>query len=292
VSKETHRFKVGTFECIVVRDGSFAYPHPAQMLFVNASRERLEQVLGEHGLDPRQWEEYVSPYPSLMVNTGRHRVLVDTGAGEMAPTTGRLIPNLLAEGIAPEEIDTIILTHGHPDHIGGNTDAEGRVAFPSARYVMWKKEWEFWTSEPDLSAMEVDEQIKQLLLTFAHKKLPPIRNQLQLIETEMEIVPGIKVLAAPGHTPGHIAVAVSSEGQQLLCTSDAAIHLIHLEQPQWYSVFDLAPEQALASKRRLLERAVAERALVHTFHFPFPGLGHVTRKRDGWHWRALQMCTN
>jgi glyoxylase-like metal-dependent hydrolase (beta-lactamase superfamily II) len=274
---------------MVVGDGSFVYPHPAQLFFANASREHLEQVLDEHDLDLRQWEGYVSPYLSLMIDTGRHRVLVDTGAGEMAPTTGRLISNLLAEGIAPEEIDTIILTHGHPDHIGGNTDADGKATFPNARYVMWKQEWEFWTSEPDLSAMQVDEPIKQLLLAFAHKKLPPIRNQLQLIETEMEIVPGIKVLPAPGHTPGHMAVAVSSEGQQLLCISDAALHLIHLEQPQWYSVFDLAPEQALTSKRRLLERAVAERALVHAFHFSFPGLGHVTRKQDGWQWRALQI---
>jgi glyoxylase-like metal-dependent hydrolase (beta-lactamase superfamily II) len=288
VNNKSYRFKVGTFECIVVSDGTFAYPHPAQIFFANAPKERLEQVLREHGLDPEQWEEYVSPYPSLVINTGQHRVLVDTGADGMAPTTGKLIPNLKAEGIAPEDIDTVILTHGHPDHIGGNLDSEGKPTFPNARYVMWKEEWEFWTSEPDLAQMKVDEQIKQLLLTFARNNLPPIQAQLDLVDQETEIVPGIRTIPAAGHTPGHIAVAISSGDEQLLLISDAALHPIHLEQPDWYSVFDLAPEQALASKRRLVERATAEKALVQAFHFPFPGLGHVIPKGEAWQWQPIE----
>jgi glyoxylase-like metal-dependent hydrolase (beta-lactamase superfamily II) len=288
MNNKSYRFKVGAFECIVVSDGTFAYPHPAQIFFANAPQERLEQVLREHSLDPEQWEEYVSPYPSLVIDTGQHRVLVDTGADGMAPTTGKLIPNLQAEGIAPEDIDTVILTHGHPDHIGGNLDSEGKPAFPNARYVMWKEGWEFWTSEPDLAQMKVDEQIRQLLLTFARNNLPPIQGQLDLVDQETEIVPGIRTIPAAGHTPGHMAVAISSGDEQLLLIADAALHPIHLEQPDWYSVFDLAPEQVLVSKRRLVERATAEKALVQAFHFPFPGLGHVIPKGEAWQWQPIE----
>ncbi len=138
MTTERYRFKVGAFECIVVSDGTYAYPHPAQVFFANAPQERLAQVLREHDLDPEQWEQYISPYPSLVINTGRHLVLVDTGAGTMAPTTGRLIPNLQAEGIAPEAIDTVILTHAHRDHIVGKIDGEGRPEFPKSLYVIGK----------------------------------------------------------------------------------------------------------------------------------------------------------
>ncbi len=123
-----------------------------------------------------------------------------------------LNPNLKALGIAPEDIDTVILTHGHPDHIGGNTDSEGKPTFPNARYVMWQDEWDFWTSEQ--AELKLDEHVREVLLQVARKNLPPIQAQLDLINHETEIVPGIQAIAAPGHTPGHMALAISSEGEQ------------------------------------------------------------------------------
>ena len=285
MNTEIYRFKVGTFECRAVSDGTHAYPYvPAW--FVNAPNERLEQVLREHNLDP---EQYVSPYSCLVINAGQHRVLVDTGAGTMAPTAGKLILNLQGEGIAPEDIDTVILTHGHLDHIGGNTDNASKPAFPNARYVMWKDEWDFWTSEPSLAELDVPEHIKEELLTFARNNLPPIQGQLVLVDHETEIVPGIRAVAAPGHTPGHMAVAISSGSEQLVCISDAALHPIHLEHPDWYAIFDFAPEQTVTTRRQLLNRAAAEKALVHAFHFPFPGLGHVVQKGEGWQWQPIEM---
>lgn len=289
MSKTSYRFSVGAFECFVVTDGLFAYPHPASLFFVNAPPKQLEEVLARRGLNPQQWDEYVSPFPSLLVDTGRRRILIDTGAGALAPTTGNLIANLQTEGIAPGDIDTVILTHGHPDHIGGNIDQEGRPAFPNARYLMWKEEWEFWTSEPDLSSTRLNDSFRELLLASACANLPPIQGQLVLLERETEILPGIHVFPVPGHTPGHLAVSVISGEEKLLCTADAVLHFIHLEQPQWCSIFDMAPDQVLTGRHLLFDQAASDNALVHATHFPFPGLGHVVQKGEGWEWRPIQM---
>ena len=288
MSSKNYSIQVGTFECIVVSDGSFAYPHPAQIFFVNAPRERLEQVLREHNINPEQWEQHVTPYLCLVINTGQNLVLVDTGAGGLSPTAGKLISNLRAEGIAPEDIDTVILTHGHPDHIGGNIDSKGEPAFPNARYVMWKDEWDFWTSEPTLAELKLDEYIKDILITSASNNLPPIQDQLELVNRETEIVPGIRAVAAPGHTPGHMAVSIASDGDQLLLISDAVILQIHLEQPDWYAAVDFAPEQTVTTRRRLLDHAATKKALVLAFHFPFPGLGYVAQKEEGWQWQPIE----
>ena len=283
MNTETYRFKVGSFKCIAVSDGIIAYPE--HIFFANAPKERLEQVLHKHNIQPG---EITVPYTCLVIKTGRHQVLVDTGAGELAPSTGHLLQNLRSEGIEPGDIDTVILTHGHPDHIGGNIDSEGKPAFPSARYVMWKDEWDFWASEPSLAQLKVEEEMKQVLRTFAHKNLSPLQAQLQLIDRESEIVPGILAVAAPGHTPGHMTLAISSGREHLWHISDAALYPIHLEQPDWYPVFDLVPEQAMATKRQLLERVAAEKAMVIASHFPFPSLGHVIQKGDGWQWQPIE----
>jgi glyoxylase-like metal-dependent hydrolase (beta-lactamase superfamily II) len=151
---------------------------------------------------------------------------------------------------------------------------------------MWKDEWGFWTSER--AERELDEHVKELLLTFARKNLPPIEGRVDLVDGEIEIVPGIYAVAAQGHTPGHMALTVSSEGEQLLCISDALLHPIHVEHPDWYSAVDLNPEQAVRTRRRLLNHAATEKAVVLAFHFPFPGLGHVVQKREAWQWQPIE----
>ncbi len=276
---------------MAVSDGTHTYapptfPPPATFLFTNASGRSLEQVLRRHNLESERWAEWVSPYICLVINTGEHRVLVDTGANGLGPDTGRLLQNLRTERIEPEDIDTVILTHGHPDHIGGNTDSEGKLIFPNARYVMWKDEWDFWNSEE--AERKLEEHVREILLGYARKNLPPIQGQLRLVNQETEILPGIRAIAAPGHTPGHMAVAISSGGELLLCLSDTVLHPIHLEQPDWHAAVDFAPQQVIATRHRLLNRAATEKALVLAFHFPFPGLGHVVPERGAWQWQPIE----
>lgn len=284
MSNESYRFKVGAIECIAVSDGTFAYAPDA--FVANAPVERFEQELRDHNLPST---EVISPYTCLLVNTGKHRLLIDTGAG-FAPTNGKLVDNLASVDIAPADIDTIILTHGHADHIGGATDGTGAPLFPNARYVMWQAEWDFWTQDrPDLGAMPVDDHLRHLLIDFAHAKLPPIRAQLDLIDREVEIVPGVYAIPAPGHTPGHIALLITSGDQQLLHMADTVLHPILMEHPEWQPSFDLIPDQAAATKRRILDRAAADQALTLAFHFPFPGLGRVVQEGAAWRWQPIEL---
>ena len=282
MSTESFHFKVGAIECIAVSDGTFTYAPDA--FVANAPVEQFEQELRDHNL---QAHEVISPYTCLLVNTGKNRLLVDTGAG-FAPTNGKLLDNLAAVGVAAAEIDTIVLTHGHADHIGGAADSLGAPLFPNARYVMWQAEWEFWNQErPDLGTMPADDHIKHLLIDFAHAKLPPIRGQIDLIDREIEIVPGVYAIPAPGHTPGHIALLISSGNQQLLHMADTVLHPILMEHPEWSPSFDLMAEQAAATKRRILDRAAADQVLALAFHFPFPGLGLVLPIGDAWQWQPI-----
>jgi glyoxylase-like metal-dependent hydrolase (beta-lactamase superfamily II) len=203
MASTTRHFNVGDLQCIAVKDGTFSYP--TDWFFSNVPLEQLEDSFRDHNLPSNQ---VVSPYTCLVVKTGKHKVLIDTGADGLAPTTGDLLKNLSAEGIAAEEITTVILTHSHPDHIGGVLDTSGEPAFPNARNVMSKTEWDFWTSDPDLRSTRMDDHVKDLLVMCARKNLPPLKGRVELLDGEKEIVPGVYAIPAPGHTPGHIAVVV------------------------------------------------------------------------------------
>jgi len=278
MNDHSFRFNIGTFECIAVSDGISTYS--VAHLFANAPQDQLERVLDKHHLPSK----YLNmPYICLVINVGDHWVLVDTGGGAgKLSSTGKLLQNLAAEGIAPTDVDTVILSHGHGDHGGGSADSQGRPAFPRARYVMNKDEWDFWTSEANLIKMGWHSSIP-----YVRQKLLPLRDQLDLIEKETEILPGVRAIPAVGHTPGHMVVTVSSGQEKLWFTGDALIHPLHLEHPGWYSAFDIRPKQAAATMRRLLEQITAEKALVFAYHYPFPGLGHVVQKGDAWQWQPL-----
>ncbi len=275
------RFNVGAIECVAVNDGMFSYP--LEWLFSNVPLEEAQNGLQRHKLPTTHID---SPYTCLLVKTGKHEVLIDTGADGLAPTTGNLLKNLEAEGISPTEITHVVLTHGHPDHIGGVLGANGQPAFPNARYLMSRTEWDFWNDPSVLHDSAMDGHMKQLLVGCAQKNLPPLKERIELFDGEKEIVPGVDALPAPGHTPGHIALFISSSNSHLLHISDAVLNPLHMENPSWRSIFDLDPETAAHTRRGLLDRAASEKVSVLAYHFPFPGMGRVESKGHAWAWEA------
>lgn len=293
---DTHAFAVGTFRCLAVRDGLFNYP--LESFFANAPREELESALRRRSLPLTQ---IATPYTCLFIDTGPHRVMVDTGAGTLGgqaaaffPTvdhtttvTGRLALNLAAAGIAPDSVDAVIVTHAHPDHVGGTLDEHGELVFKNARYYVGEREWNFWFSETAV------ERTPPTFVKVARTNLDAFRERVDLVAYGDEVVPGIRAVAAPGHTPGHLALAVSSGEEQLLHISDVVLHPLHLEHPAWRPAFDMDAEEAERTKRSIFDRAAEEEALVFAHHFPpFPSLGRVRLESEGWTWEPIADARN
>jgi len=279
VNNGSYRFKLGDFECVSLSDGSLDYP--LRNFFANVPTAEVEAALRQRNLPT----DYITtPYTYLYVDTGAHRVLVDMGAGHLGPRTGKLLQNMQAAGIAPAQIDTVVITHAHPDHIGGTLDDDGKLTYPNAHYYIWKGEWDFWFSETAF------DKAPQMFVTVARQNLEPIRERVTLVEREMELVPGIRAIPAPGHTPGHIVVEVASGDQRLLYIGDTVLYPLHLECLDWLPIYDIVPELAAASKHAIFDRAAQERAWVVGQHFPpFPSLGHVVKKGKGWQWQPIEI---
>jgi glyoxylase-like metal-dependent hydrolase (beta-lactamase superfamily II) len=275
----SYRFKLGDFECISLSDGSVDYP--LKNFFANVPIEQVEEALRQRNLPI----DYVTtPYTYLYVDTGEHRALVDMGAGARGQNTGKLVQSMEAAGIDPADIDTVLITHAHPDHVGGTLDDQGHLVYANAHYYIWKEEWDFWFSE--LAELKTPERF----VTCARSNLEPLRERVTLLERESEVVPGIRAIPAPGHTPGHMVVSVSSGDERLMYTGDTVLYPLHLEHPDWTPIYDIVPEKAAASKRLIFDRVADERALVIGQHFPpFPSLGYVSKKQEGWRWQPIEI---
>ena len=228
----------------------------------------------------------------LLIDTGQHKVLLETGSGDGTAAHGRLLERLQAAEVSPTAIDVVIMSHADADHIGGAVDANGTLAFPQARYVLSPEEWAFWVSEAQRLQPNVifDEATYQWGNTLPKQRLPYLGEKLTLVAADAEIVPGIRIQAIPGHTPGMMATVISSENEQLLFIGDV-IYDIDLSEdgtvvgnPEFHAVVDFDPAQARATRDRLFAQAARERTLLMAYHTPFPGLGYVTQEGSGWQW--------
>jgi glyoxylase-like metal-dependent hydrolase (beta-lactamase superfamily II) len=290
------RFGVGEFECVSVSDGALNYP--PESLFSNVPLEHVEEALRQLDLPTSQ---VMTPYTCLYIDTGEHRVLVDTGAGDLGAhaaqvfpgldhstsVTGLLLENLRDSGVEPSEIDTVVITHAHPDHVGGTLNETGELVFPNAHYFISGEEWEFWSSDAATT------KAPPFMVETARRNLEPLKERLTLVEDASEIVPGVRAIATAGHTPGHIALSIASDSERLLHISDAVLYPLLLEHPEWTPVFDMLPEQASTSKRRIFDLAAEEDALVFAHHFPpFPSLGRVRKQEQGWRWQPIDTQVN
>jgi glyoxylase-like metal-dependent hydrolase (beta-lactamase superfamily II) len=263
----------------VIKDGGTSIN--AYDFFSSADSEKIRVTCEDYGLDP---EALPLSVLVLIIDTGKNLVLVDTGLGEpVYSDEGKFIEYLSELHIDPEDVDVVIITHGHWDHIGGIANEEGQLHFPNAQHVMSRTAWEYWTSDENLSKMS------ERLADWARKNLPPLKGQVELIEDEKEILPGISMFPAPGHTTGQMAVLVESNNQRLLCLADVAHNPIQMVYPDIGYSNDMDQEEARSTRSALVDKSMNNHFLVYGCHFPFPGLGYVEEIDGKPVWKSLEV---
>jgi glyoxylase-like metal-dependent hydrolase (beta-lactamase superfamily II) len=276
-----YRFQVGEIVATVVSDGVIGGP-PA-VYAGNAPEVELEAALRQAFLPT---DFLTLNLNTLLLEIGGRRVLLEAGAGStMGPNGGRLFDNLQAIGLSPDDIDVVVVSHIHPDHVGNLRAADGGRAFPKARVFAPRADWAFFVdAEPDLSYMPVPPEFRQRFAANIKRSVQPVTQGIELYEAGTELLPGLTTIAASGHTPGMAAFLVHSGADQLLLTADLAYHpVVNIDRP-WRPGPDRDQEAAATARHRIFDQAAADRMLVLGFHYPFPGLGRILRTDSGYAW--------
>lgn len=273
-----YRYAVGEVTVTAIPDGVRSFPLP-DALVRNASRDEVNAALKAAFLPQDELTIYFNP---LLLEIAGRRILVDTGYGpqpEPSPI-GRLQATLPAIGIAPETIDTVVISHFHGDHINGLLGPDGTAAFPNAEILVPEHEWSFWT---DANHASHAPEGQKAAFANVSRVFDAVAERVFRYNWEQEIAPGLTAIGTPGHTPGHTSFMLESGKDQLFIQSDLTnTPFLFARNPGWHVVYDMDPVQAEASRRRMLAHVAAERILVAGFHYPFPGAAHLEADGDGY----------
>lgn len=256
-------FQLGDFTVTTLLDGSLPRDGAQEIFGGGASDEEFAKVSADNFISPDIAQFFFTP---TLVNTGSELILFDTGLGQ-----GGIQKALADAGVGPEAINVVVLTHMHPDHIGGMTTNDA-ATFPNARYVTAAAEYDFW------SAQEAGNRVGDLVAA----KVTPMAEKMSFIEDGGEVASGVTAMAAFGHTPGHMVYHLESNGQRLILTADLANHYVwSFAHPEWEVRFDMDKAAATASRRNVLGLLAADKVPMIGYHMPFPAAGYVEPRGEG-----------
>lgn len=279
IAKEatSHKFAFGTFEITVVSDGHLMLP--ARLAAPDAPAAELKAALERAGITGDMSQP---PANVTLIKAGSDTILIDTGAGpNFMPTTGRLLANLEAAGIAPDSITKVVFTHGHPDHLwGALDDFEENPRFPNATHYFAADEWDFWASDNAERGLPPD---RASFVPAARRNMKAIEQKVQRMKPGDDIVNGVRVVSTPGHTQGHVSIEIAGGSETMMVLGDALTHrVISFEHPEWRPAADHVPELAVETRKKLLDRLATDKVRVLGFHLPFPGTGRVEKKGNAY----------
>ena len=276
-SPGVYRQKIGSYEVTALYDGTW-FRKIDDKFVKNASGDEVSKALADSFLQPGI---VPTSFTATLVNTGSKLVLIDAGTGgQLGPTTGHMPGALTAAGVKPEAIDLIVISHFHPDHINGIKDKDGKKVFANAEIQVPAPEWAIWMDDAKMNA--APEGMRPLFLNV-RRIFQDIAGEVKRYEPGAELAPGVTSIAAYGHTPGHTAFSVNSGNQSLLVLSDTTNHpWLFARNPEWQGIFDMDGTQAVENRKRMLDRAAADRMQVTGYHFPFPATGHIVRQGSGY----------
>ena len=276
-----YRFKLGSIEATVVSDGPLSIGDPVRT-FRGPTPQEIGKMMTDHFLPT---DNVVLDQNALVINIGDKLAVFETGMSSVKrnDAMGRLAQNLKLAGIDPKDIDAVIQTHAHIDHVGGIMAADGSRNFPNAQIYIAQSDLEFWTDDRRAGTPAEGSMLA------AKKNLLPNRDRIVFYNDGKDVIPGVQAMLTPGHTVGHTSFVINSGGNSLFLTGDLMHHVILIEKPQMEVAFDTDPKQGVQTRIRVMDMLAAQRMLTLVYHMPWPGLGHFAKQGDGFRFVAEPM---